>query len=66
MNAELKPCPFCGFVSTVIGARWEEHVFYGYCAKCQAKGPVALDKETATEFWNERREQVAIESTKKE
>jgi len=53
MNIELKPCPFCGFVEPIIDAK-KTGGFYGYCLSCFTRGPIALDRETATALWNTR------------
>lgn len=52
----LKPCPFCGSISsepkrTAHGTYWRE------CSDCLADGPTASTEAEAAALWNKREPQ---------
>ncbi len=55
-----RPCPFCGqarvFLVVDIGCHEDdENRYRARCAQCNAMGPDADDRRTATESWNQVR-----------
>lgn len=62
MTEELKPCPFCGGVNSIIRGAWNDYKQM-VCANCGAEGPVVNMVEGMTnsesvkaidESWNSR------------
>jgi Lar family restriction alleviation protein len=49
MEAEMKPCRFCGNENCVVDGTSLYHVT---CLKCEAHGPLEYTKEDAVEAWN--------------
>lgn len=53
----MKPCPFCGSASVMVGVCFSsdaEDEWSGECFDCMAHGPVAKDAAEAVEKWNQR------------
>jgi len=53
MEADLKPCPFCGGNEVKVLGTLCPCVT---CKKCQTKGPTGKSKEGAIKLWNKRSE----------
>lgn len=61
--AELKPCPFCGESLFITGREktinLEEielttSLYYMFCQKCGARGPLLKSGQAAIDAWNKR------------
>lgn len=54
-DADLLPCPFCGFDATIAS---DGKVFCGACSDltCRAEGPIADTEKKAAKRWNKRKE----------
>ena len=53
-QAKLKPCPFCGGPIGALQPVNDSGIYYIYCAKCGAEGPLYRDENMAIAAWNRR------------
>ena len=61
MEAELKPCPFCG--SKRINVIIDTHDYYLIgCHDCHTEGPQANTVHEAIAKWNERTDNKGVEA----
>lgn len=60
-TTELKPCPFCGSGNV----RYKEAEHAVVCARCKARGSIALDEEMAIRMWDERAGELKPDSWEK-
>jgi Lar family restriction alleviation protein len=52
--ADLKHCPFCGAVPTVIEDYIRGSMVFVVCGGCNTRGPMGDDEREAAELWNRR------------
>ena len=56
-NSKLKPCPFCGYKSSLYVEKQSEEQWFVFCCNCCAGGPYSQTKEQAIADWNRRAEE---------
>ena len=56
MEDKLKPCPFCGGMTKLLGEQLPvgSTFYFVQCLKCYSKSGYYIDKQEAIDAWNKR------------